>query len=186
MKLESKTELSNAQRLLERKRKEAARRRGWGNLALKMFCTALTMYLVFGVFIGISSVRGNSMEPTMENGDVVLFSRLGEKKKGDLVILHKEKSVHLIKRIVATAGDTVDIDNKSGELLINGVRTQEDYIYVQTYQMKNGIEFPLVLKENEVFVLGDNRAISLDSRELGPIDINLIDGKVILTFRLLK
>ncbi|MBR7146389.1 MAG: signal peptidase I, partial [Oscillospiraceae bacterium] len=86
----------------------------------------------------------------------------------------------IVKRVIATGGQTVDIDFTLGRVYVDGELLQEDYINDLTY-LEEGIEFPLTLGENELFLLGDNRNRSSDSRHylLGGIDERLIIGKAV-------
>ena len=122
--------------------------------------TALIVILLFGVIFNISVVNGNSMYPTYKSGDVVLVNSLFYKnpKKND-IITFKLNNKYYIKRVIGVAGDTVDIDYADGKIIING-------------------EVP----EDMIFVLGDNRNNSNDSRskKIGMIPINKIKGKVIV------
>ena len=175
---------SSAQRVLERKSVKAAKKRNWGTLVAKLLVTIIFTFLILFLVAGATRVSGRSMEPTLRNGDVVLFHRLGGYQKGDVVVLRTEEKTHLIKRIVAVEGDVVDIDDKRGILLVNGVSCEESYIYTQTYRMGTKVEYPLKLEEGQVFVLGDNRTVSKDSRELGPIEKKQIDGRAVASFHL--
>jgi len=86
-----------------------------------------------------------------------------------------------VRRVVATAGDTVDITENG--LMINGALQNEPGIYQETQRYAEGIEFPVILRESQVFVLGDARANTTDSRIYGPVNINATHGKVITIFR---
>lgn len=182
--LAAKDQPSNTRRVLEKKYQSAARARSRAVLLARLALTLSIVYLALGVVAGASRISGLSMEPKIESGDVVLFWRTGKVEKGDIVILHTEGGTHMVKRVIAVKGDTVDIDDVTGTLLINGVRASEDYVYTQTYTRENGIAFPVTVQEGEVFVLGDNRAVSKDSREFGTVPTGRIDGKVFFSFRL--
>ena len=144
--------------------------------------TALIVILLFGVIFNISVVNGNSMYPTYKSGDVVLVNSLFYKnpKKND-IITFKLNNKYYIKRVIGVAGDTVDIDYADGKIIINGEEQNEDYIY-QPIKKKAEIEFPQTVPEDMIFVLGDNRNNSNDSRskKIGMIPINKIKGKVIV------
>ena len=88
---------------------------------------------------------------------------------------------HTCARVVACAGDEVDID-KDG-LVVNGSHQFEPRITKETTQVKDGVTFPLTVPNNSVFVLGDNRDAALDSRILGCLEINKTEGKLIAIFR---
>ena len=114
-------------------------------------------------------------------GDLVLYYRLDKYLVSGDVIVFKENDRVITARVVAVAGDTVDI-TKDG-LTINGAVQVSKDIYFDTTQFKNGVDFPIQVKENQVFVLGDNRPSALDSRTFGCVNIDDIQGKVIAVIR---
>ena len=152
--------------------------------------TALAAYLLFGVLFRIVVVQGESMYPTLDNGNVVFVRQINyEPSKGDIVVLNKDMSnitggaeKHLIKRIIALEGDTVYIDFENGEVYVNNQLLDEPYIFSPTL-LNEGAEFPCIVPEHSVFVLGDNRANSLDSRDsrLGCISEEDVMGKVLFS-----
>ena len=145
--------------------------------------------LCFTFLARIITVEGISMEPTYFNGNRVLVTSLaGEAKKGDVVIIVHALEDTIIKRVVATEGQWVDFDAELGELTVDGepVKGEEFHIengitFVPEYPGKV-MEFPQQVPEGCVFVLGDNRAHSTDSRyiDVGMVDRRNILGRVIL------
>lgn len=145
----------------------------------------LIITLMFTFAVRMMGVSGGSMIPTLQNGDrlIVINSTLCKDYEiGDIVIARKlsfdEKPI--IKRVIAKEGQTVDIDFDLGKVYVDGLELQEDYINDLTY-LEEGTEFPLTVGENELFVMGDNRNHSNDSRDyrLGPVDKRLIIGKAV-------
>ena len=134
--------------------------------------------LVFHLLIGISTVQGNSMYPTLHNGDKVLYYRRNTVyNTGDIVALESPDGEDLVKRIVAVAGDTVNIQN--GKLYVNGEEQNLDGAVGKTEIPADGtITYPLTVGEDQVFVLGDNREISSDSRMFGLVDTSELKGKI--------
>lgn len=134
--------------------------------------------LVFHILLGISTVQGNSMYPTLHSGDKVLYYRRNTiYREGDIVALRSGDGEELVKRIVAVAGDTVNIQN--GKLYVNGTEEKLSQIQGETLAMKDSsVKYPLKIEENQVFVLGDNREISSDSRTFGPVSVKDIEGKI--------
>lgn len=170
--------------ILERKIRKSNRCRDWRKLVVDLFLTTAAVYLIFGVVFGISIIQGDSMEPNLRSGDVTLFLRITSKyKRGDIVIMHTETVDEYVKRVVAVAGDHVSIDDTTGEVLVNGKALEEAHIYTETYTREKGIIFPLTVPEGRIFVLGDNREISKDSREFGVVSLDEIAGRVIFTLR---
>lgn len=151
------------------------------HLLLKISVTLVVLFIIFSFVYGVQKVKDVSMKPAIRDGDLVLYYRLDKNLvAGDTVILENDGKT-LLTRVVAVAGDTVDI-NKDG-LYINGLQQISQDIYFDTTQFKNGITFPLKVKQNQVFVLGDNRPKALDSRILGCIDLKDVHGKVIMVIR---
>ncbi len=147
----------------------------------------LLCILVFSFFFRLVDVVGHSMVPTLQNGDKVLASCLTrDYKAGDIVVLCKEsfKDEALVKRIIAVAGQTVDIDFDAGVVYVDGAALDEPYTYEPTYRALDFTE-PVTVPEGCVFVMGDNRNNSQDSRLalIGCVDTRCIIGKVV--FRLL-
>ena len=145
----------------------------------------LAVVLVFTFFVQMISVEGPSMQPTLYEGDrlIVLNNTFCNLKAGDVVIAehyNAQLSDRIVKRIIATGGQTVDIDFVNGIVYVDGIALEEDYIKDRTY-MEEGLQFPLTLAENEVFLMGDNRNHSTDSRSitLGPVDEQYIVGKAV-------
>ena len=165
--------------------REAARRRAWTSMLTGLFVTGLVTYLALGFVLGVSRIRGASMEPNLRSGDIAVFYRLGGYEAGDIVILRPDgKSEYLIKRVIATAGDTVDIDEATGNIRLNGRDLEEAYVFSETHARPHGMSFPATVPEGSVFLLGDNRLNSKDSREFGMVRMDQIAGKVVLTVRM--
>ena len=138
--------------------------------------------VIFAFFIRLIDVRGTSMNPTLNNGDKMLVSGLFySPKAGDVVVFKKDEydpERALVKRVIATEGQTINIDFDNGIVYVDGEPLEEDYIMEPT---TNKIDFigPQTVPEGCVFVMGDNRNASTDSRkaEIGMVDSRLILGK---------
>ena len=152
----------------------------WGE-ALLISLTVVIVIFVF--FVRIIGVSGESMVPTLHDGDQMLVSNVGyTPEKGDVVVLTKDSflPVPIVKRVIATEGDTVDINFETGEVSVNGVVQDEPYIAEETFTYFD-VDFPQTVPENCIFVLGDNRNNSTDSRYsgLGLVDTRYLLGKVL-------
>ncbi len=148
--------------------------------------SVLTVVLLFTFVIRLIGVDGSSMEPTLKHGDrlLVLNSLLyNDYRYGDVVVLRKDTFLQepVVKRVIATENQTVDIDFDAGEVYVDDVLLDEDYIYELTYT-DEGMSFPLTVPEGSIFVMGDNRNHSTDSRDtrLGTVDTRYVIGKAVL------
>ena len=125
-------------------------------------------------------VDGQSMEPTLINTDKVIVTELFYTPEcGDIIVIShgEEYDKPLVKRIIATEGQTLRIDHEKNQVFVDGQLIDEPYIQGET--IKGDMEIPEVIPEGKVFVMGDNRSISLDSRYhgVGLIDVDTIIGK---------
>ena len=156
-------------------------------LYLHDLCWMLSVVMiVFLVFFRIIVVSGPSMRQTLLDGDYLLLLNntfYHTPQRGDIVVISKESFDNgkpIVKRVIATEGQTVDIDFETGEVSVDGTVLQEDYINALT-TVDGGVHFPLTVAEGCIFVLGDNRGISKDSRypDVGQIDKREVLGKAI-------
>ena len=146
---------------------------------------ALTVIVLIFVFlVRIITVSGNSMNPTLNWGDrIAVQSALYTPQRGDVVVVdsYSHYGDPLVKRVIAVGGDTLDIHFDTGDVILNGEILEEPYILAPTTAAAD-VTFPLEVPDGCVFVMGDNRPGSLDSRstDIGFIDARDILGKVVL------
>jgi len=136
----------------------------------RLIIAAVIVLLLFIFVIGSSAVSGHSMYPTYKDGQQVMYIKLGSNyESGEVAVIKMVDGTEYIKRVIGTPGDTIDI--KDGKVYINGEAEDGDYINGETEPDTTVAEvsYPLTLGENEYFVLGDNRADSVDSRTFGTI-----------------
>lgn len=158
---------------------------------LEVFVHAIIAVVIcFSFLFRSATIDGPSMENTLQHGERVIISNLFyEPKPGDIVVIsrNKENSVFtmndsntpIIKRIIATEGQTVDIDFEKGIVYVDGIALNEPYTKTPTNR-KWDVEFPVTVDEGCVFVLGDNRNDSMDSRDARIGEYGMIDTRYIL------
>lgn len=145
---------------------------------LEIFAVFIVIGLCFYWYMGMASVSGDSMYPSLHDGDIVFYRRHNsEYRQGDVVAILRPNGEEYVKRVVALAGDTVNIQN--GEVYVNGQLVETKEALGKTNAMSEDVSYPLVVGDKEVFVLGDNREISKDSREFGPVKVADIKGKIL-------
>ncbi len=143
----------------------------------------LAVCLIFTFVFKISAVDGDSMNNTLHNGDKVLITaRDWTIERGDIVVISQPNAFNkvLIKRVIATEGQTVEINGKTHQVIVDGAVLEEPYI-AQPLIVQGSWNYPVTVPEGCVFVMGDNRNRSTDSRDsaVGMIDTRYIVGEAI-------
>ncbi len=149
-----------------------------------------SLFIVIYLFImQPNQVRGASMEPTFYTGDYIFTSKITYKfrdvNRGDVIVFHSPKNadIEFIKRIIGLPGDKIVIRNS--EVYVNDVLIDEPYIASKTPLWDGGYikeDEPLIVPSGQIFVMGDNRPRSSDSREFGPVPISSIIGQVFFRY----
>lgn len=146
----------------------------------------IILILLFSLVLRPAAVIGNSMLPNFSGGDrVACVHSFSGYERGDVIIISHatRKDESIIKRVIAVGGDTVDIDFYKGTVSVNGQVLDEPYVNTLT-NLNYDMTFPVTVPEGKLFVLGDNRNDSLDSRstDIGFINENKVLGKVVFRF----
>ena len=150
-------------------------------LLLKIAVIGVVVVLLFTFMFGVMRVTDIAMDPSIQDGDVVFWYRLDKDYVASDVIIVSHESEQQARRVVAVAGDTVDITEDG--LLINGSLVQEQNIFGETLRYEDGITLPITIEDGQVFVLGDKRQSSVDSRLYGAVNIKDTLGKVMTLVR---
>ena len=151
-------------------------------LLIKIASIALAFILLFTLLFGITRYQDPSMAPAIKDGDLVIFYRYTQSgyQPQDAIALNKNGQIQ-VRRVIAVAGDTVDITEDG--LVINGALQYEPEIHQKTERYEQGADFPLTVPEGQVFVLGDSREGATDSRVYGCVEISETSGKVMAVIR---
>lgn len=135
-------------------------------------------------FITSYVVEGGSMFPTLEDGNKLIVNkfiyRISDLERFDVIVFHANKHADYVKRVIGLPGDTVEYKNE--QLYINGELYKEPYLGTYGLDENATGDFKVYVPEGKLFVLGDNRKNSLDSRDFGFIDIDSVVGKVNLRY----
>lgn len=150
---------------------------GWLRDAKKFLLLLVFVFILFRFVIGVSFVKGDSMEPTLHSGEIVLYTRIHmPRDRGDIVSVKIPSGEYYVKRIIGIEGDTIDI--RDGEVYVNDTLLKEPYVEGETLPQSGRVKYPLTLKTDQIFVMGDNREVSMDSRAFGVIGERQIKGKI--------
>ena len=153
--------------------------------SIKFILVVFVLMFLMVYVVSITQVVGNSMSPTLENGEVLILNkakyRFSEVKRGDIIAFTYEDTKYLIKRVIGLPGDYISI--KDNKVYINGKYYKENYlkdIDTPNFELTN-LGYTKV-PENMYFVLGDNRDNSLDSRKIGLVNKTDIIGEIAIRF----
>ena len=146
----------------------------------KIRAVIVLLVLLAGLFVfvfGLTLNHDADMEPGYREGRPVLFLRLGSVKRGDVVALGVDVRGTVLRRVVAVPGDTVEL--RDGTVFVNGLAERGNYSITRTDPVPGGPGYPLILRADEYFVLGDRRETALDSRSFGLVTMRNSLGRVL-------
>ncbi|MGN0463478.1 MAG: signal peptidase I [Acutalibacteraceae bacterium] len=151
------------------------------NTVFTLITVAAAAVLVATIWMPVLQIYGNSMTPLLNDGEIVLSLKTSNIKKGEVIAFYYNNKI-LIKRVIGNAGDWIDI-NEKGDVYVNGSLLDEPYASEKALGDSN-IEYPYQVPEGKVFVMGDHRSVSVDSRNtsVGCVAQEQIVGKLMLKF----
>ncbi len=163
---------------LKRERYKKKYRTSLKSTFFTLVAVAAIAVLVATLWLPVLQIYGSSMTPSLEDGEIVVSTKSREFESGDIVAFYYNNKV-LIKRVIATSGKWIDI-KEDGTVFVDGTELDEPYIAEKSFG-NSDIEFPYQVPENRIFVMGDHRSVSVDSRSsvIGCVSEEDIVGKIV-------
>ena len=167
---------------VEAERRKLARRRHRRSASLtfllSFLITAMGGILLLLMFLPVLEVSGGSMEPTLQDGDILVLCKPNAIRTGEMCGMYAQGRL-ILKRVIALPGDVVDMDD-GGNVYVNGTQLQEPYVSEKTLGNCD-LSFPLTVPGNSLFVMGDHRETSIDSRSslIGCVSLDQVMGHVV-------
>ncbi len=150
----------------------------WLHDSMLFLILAAVLLILFRHVIGLAVVGGDSMLPAFQDGNIVLYSRItGGYAPGDVVSMRVPSGEYYVKRIAAVGGDVVDL--RDGIIYVNGKALDDPWATGETRAETGAVIYPYQVRPGNVFVLGDNREASMDSRAFGEVNLRQIKGKIL-------
>ena len=151
----------------------------WLHDSIHFIVLIAVLFIMFRFVIGISIVGGDSMEPQLSSGDMVIYYRMvRDYRPNDVISIRVPSGDFYVKRVAAVGGDEVEL--RDGEVFVNGRVFEDEWAQGKTLEESGAVIYPYRVREKNVFVLGDNRKVSMDSRAFGEVNLRQIKGKIIL------
>lgn len=167
---------------IEEALKKAQYRRSYGKVlrstVFSLIVVAAAAVLIAVLALPVLQISGESMTDTLQNGDIVIAVNSSKLKTGDIIAFYYNNNI-LIKRVIAYAGDWVDIDGE-GNVYVNGTQLNEPYVSDKALGECN-IDLPYQVPDDRCFVMGDHRVTSIDSRNtaVGCVSSEMVVGKIL-------
>ena len=154
------------------------RRRAASSVLLSFTVTILCGAVLLLLFLPVLEVSGSSMEPTLQDGDILVLLKPGDIRAGEMCGMYAQGRL-ILKRVIGLPGDVVDMD-EAGNVFVNEIQLVEPYVSQKALGTCD-LTFPYTVPENSLFVLGDHRETSIDSRSslIGCVKVNEVMGQVV-------
>lgn len=171
-------DIETKRKIITRKRKQRLAKIAVSKSLLGIVIAAIILLNVFTHVLQIVHYSGNSMEPNIHNRQTLLLLKTHDVEQGDVIAFYFNNQI-LVRRVICTGGNQISV-NSDGTVSINAEPIQEAYLTAPSIGQCN-ITFPYHVQEDYLFVMGDNREISMDSRlnEIGPVPLDRVIGKVL-------
>ena len=172
--------------VIRRRRERVALWRGYLHLVVRLALLGLVGWVIFTFGFLITQMKGQGMFPAVKDGDLCIVFRqeaqtlFGERFKQNDIVFYRVDGQRYMGRIVAVPGDTVSL-SEGGSVTVNGASQIREILYA-TYP-RGELQYPYQIPANCVYVLGDHRNDTTDSRDFGPIPLSSVEGKVITILR---
>lgn len=166
--------------VIKKRRNKVLIRDGYLSLLIRIIILTIIGYLFFTQVFLMSRAVGNEMFPAVKDGDLIIGFRLQQDYEKNDVIAYRANGIRKVGRYIAQEGDVVTMDD-TGTLLVNGAVQSGDIMY-PTYA-REGIEYPFEVPQGHIFILGDYRTQTEDSRDFGSVSMDDVEGKVITILR---
>lgn len=170
----------NPQEVANHRRMRILARRGYVELLLRLCVIALAVWILLSHVFLLTRCQGIGMFPAVKDGDLIIAYRLEQDYERNDVVVCQTQGQRFVGRVVAVGGDVIAMD-ETGTLLVNEA-VQSGQILYATYP-KEGLTYPYCVPEGTVFLLGDYRTHTRDSRDFGPIPLKDVEGKAITILR---
>ena len=156
----------------------AHRRSTFFTFLLSFVLTVMSGVMVLLLFLPVLEVSGSSMEPTLQDGDILVLLKPGTIQTGEVCGMYAQGRL-ILKRVIGLPGDVVNMD-AGGNVYVNGTRLPEPYVSQKAVGTCD-LSFPFTVPEDSLFVLGDHRETSIDSRSslIGCVQVNQVMGEVV-------